>query len=119
MKIFFVVVLVLNLLMEGLAAASLIFSPLGLTRDVMPAAGNWEMNYGFAALAISTTIFWIWPHRTHLAAVTVALGLLLTFHICLTLSLGIAGNQIAPTTAHAIMAVLCAIAFTQRRKWCV
>lgn len=118
MKIFFTVVLVLNLLMEGLAAATLIFGPLGLAREVMPAAGNWEMNYGFAALAISTTIFWIWPYRSQLHAVTVALGLLLTFHVCLTLSLGIAGNQMAPTTAHGIMTLLCIITFTQRKKWC-
>ncbi|MEM6999946.1 MAG: hypothetical protein AAF529_04110 [Pseudomonadota bacterium] len=117
MKTFFIVVLVLNFLFETLAGVALITGPTGLGADSWAADGMWGMNYGFGALAIASMLLWVWPLRTNLAAVSVALGVLITFHVGLTISLAIPGNQMAPMLAHAVMAVLCIVAYTQRRRW--
>lgn len=117
MKIFFIVVLVLNFLFETLAGVLLISGPTGLAAETWAAEGMWGMNYGFAALAIASMVFWVWPLRTNLAAVSLALGVLITFHVGLTISLAIPGNQMGGMIAHAIMAVLCIVAYTQRSKW--
>ncbi len=114
MKILFIVVLALNLLFESLAALSLIAGPDGIS-----AAGQgsqWSMHYGFAALAVASASVWVWFQRTDLAAVTAVLGVLLTFHTGLTISLAVAGDQMPGTILHAVMAVLCLIAFTQRQR---
>lgn len=118
MKIFFVSVLVLNLLFEGAAAAALIFGPEGAFSGIHPEGGMWAMNYGFAAAAVASAVFWIWPYRTDARAVGVLLGFLITFHVLLSISLAIPGNQFGPTMIHALMAVLCLILFTQRGRWC-
>ena len=116
MKILFNIVLVLNLLFEGMAAASLIGGPEGVSAAGQ--GGMWSMHYGFGALAIASTSLWIWPFRSNLGAVTAILGLLLTFHTGLFLSLTIAGDQLPGSVIHAVMAALCIFLFTQRSKWC-
>ena len=116
MRIFFVAVLVLNLLLEGAAGTALIFGPEGAFSDVRPEGGMWAMNYGFAALAIASAVFWIWPHRSDVKAVGAVLGILLTFHTLLSISLGIPGNQLGASITHGVMAVLCLILFTQQAK---
>lgn len=118
MKVFFISVLVLNLLLEGFAAFSLIAGPQGIFAEVQPASGMWAMNYGFAALAFATAVFWIWPYRENRQAVTAVLGILLTFHTFMFISLTIPGNQMPGMIAHAVMALLCLVAYTQRSKWC-
>ena len=118
MKIFFTSVLILNLLLEGLAAASLIGGPQGIFSEAHPEGGMWAMNYGFAALAFASAVFWIWPYRENRQAVTSVLGILLTFHTFMFISLAIPGNQMPGMIAHAVMAVLCLFAFTPRSKWC-
>ncbi len=118
MKVFFISVLVLNFVFESLAGISLIFGPQGAFSEVQPDSGMWAMNYGFAALAIASAIAWIWPNKENTQAVGSVLGILVTFHILLCISLAIAGNQIAGMVIHGIMAVLCSVLFTQRSKWC-
>ena len=118
MNIFFIVVLVLNLLTEGLAAIALISGPQGIPGLGQIEGGMWSMNYGFAAIAIASAIIWIWPYRENLGAVSAVLGILLTFHTCIFIALAMAGDQIPGTVAHAIMTTLCLILFTQRSKWC-
>jgi len=118
MKIFFISVLVLNLLLEGLAAAGLIAGPTGIS-NIQPETGMWAMNYGFGAIAIASAIVWVWPHRDNLQATGSVLGMLLTFHVALCISLSLAGTPVGGIVAHAVMAVLCLIAYTQRAKWCI
>ena len=116
MKILFVVVLVLNLLIEALAATTLIGGPEGIA-----AAGQgamWSMHYGFAALAIASASLWVWPYRNSLKAVTAVLGVLCTFHTGLFISLTLAGDQQVGMAIHGVMAALCIVLFTQRAKWC-
>ena len=117
MKAFFISVLVMNLLLEGLAAASLIGGPQGLA-NIQPETGMWAMNYGFAALAIASAIFWIWPNRENRQAVGSVLGVLLTFHTFMFISLLVPGTQVPGTIAHGVMAVLCLVLYTQRSRWC-
>ena len=117
MKHLFTTLLVLNFLSEALAASTLIGGPDGIR--AAGAGGMWSMHYGFAALAIGSASLWVWPHRTDLRAVTATLGILLTFHIGLLISLIAAGDQQAGSVIHAVLAALSVAAFTQRRKWCV
>ena len=116
MRILFIILLILNLLTETMAATALIGGPEGLA-----AAGKgemWSMHYGFAALAIASATLWLWPYRTNITAVTAILGVLLTFHTGLFLSLAMAGDQMAGMIIHAVLAALSAFLFTQRSKWC-
>ncbi len=78
MKILFMIVLVLNLLTEAMAATFLIGGPEGVSAAGQ--GGMWSMHYGFAALAIASASLWIWPYRNEIKAVTALLGVLLTFH---------------------------------------
>ena len=116
MRILFVAVLVVNLLTEALAAATLIGGPDGIA--AAGKGGMWSMHYGFAALAIASTSLWVWPHRNNLTAVTAVLGVLCTFHIGLFVSLTLAGDQQVGMIIHGVMAVLCIALFTRRAKWC-
>lgn len=117
MQLLFVIVLVLNLLVEGFAAFSLIAGPGGLS-----AAGTgdqWSMHYGFAAVAIASASLWIWPRRTDLHAVTAVLGILLVFHTGLAVSLATAGDQQVGMVIHVVLAALSLVAFARRSSWCV
>jgi hypothetical protein len=116
MRILFIVVLVVNLLTEALAAATLIGGPDGIA--AAGKGGMWSMHYGFAALAIASASLWVWPYRNNLKAVTAVLGVLCTFHTGLFVSLTLAGDQQVGMIIHGVMAVLCIVLFTQRAKWC-
>lgn len=118
MKIFFIAVLVLNLIFEGLAGAGLVFGPQGIMAEVQPEGGMWAMNYGFAAFAIASSIFWIWPNRSNIKAVGSVLGILFTFHTLMCTALAIPGDQVVGMSIHGLMAVLCLFLLTQRAKWC-
>ncbi|MFP6806225.1 MAG: hypothetical protein VB957_03435 [Pseudomonadales bacterium] len=116
MKIFFSTVLVLNFLVEGLASSSLIAGPEGV--QAVGLGGQWSMHYGFAALAIASVSLWAWPHRTDKKTVTTILGVLVTFHTGLFISLSVAGDQMAGMITHGVLMTLLIILFTQRSKWC-
>ena len=118
MRAFFITVLVLNLLLEALAGVALILGPEGLLSEARPEGGMWAMNYGFAALAISSAVFWIWPHRDDGRAVGAVLGILVTFHACMSVALAVAGNQLAGMIAHFVMTAFCLLLLTQRNRWC-
>jgi hypothetical protein len=116
MRILFIVVLVLNLLTESLAATTLIGGPDGIA--AAGKGGMWSMHYGFAALAMASVSLWIWPNRRNLKAVTAVLGVLSTFHTGLFISLTLAGDQQVGQIIHGVMAVLCIVLFTLRAQWC-
>ena len=116
MKVAFIVLLVFNLLVEMLASASLILGPDGIS--AAGAGEMWSMHYGFAALAIASIGLWVWPHRSSLAAVTTVLGILSTFHTGLTISLALAGDQMAGMITHTILAASSLLLLTQREKIC-
>lgn len=116
MKTLFIILLVLNLLVEALAAATLIGGPGGVAAA---GAGNqWSMHYGFAALAIASASLWVWPHRSDPRAVTAVLGVLMIFHSGVFVSLTLAGDQAAGMVIHAVLASLCILLFGTRRRWC-
>ena len=116
MKLFFTIVLMLNLLIEGMAAYTLIGGPQGIA--AAGTGGQWSMHYGFAAIAIASAGLWLWPYRSNRTAVTAVLGMLMTFHVGLFTSLSIAGDQQVGVITHAVMSLLCVGLFTQRSKWC-
>ena len=118
MKHLFTAFLIMNLLVEGLAASSLIPGPLGLSAPEPVTATRWAMNYGFGVIAIASAVFWVWSQRSSLAAVTPVLGILLVFHCSLFVALAIDDTQFAGRVIHGVMAALAVFLFTQRRKWC-
>jgi len=118
MKKFFAGFLVLNFLLEGLAAFTLIGGTLGVFAIPQLEAGVWAMNYGFGAAAIASAVFWIWPYRDSYQAVGAVLGILLAFHTLVFISFAMQGNQVAPTVVHGAMAALSIFFYTQRSKWC-
>lgn len=118
MKNIFTGFLVLNFLLEGFAAITLISGTLGIFSIAQLEAGPWAMSYGFAAAALATAVFWVWPYRDKRHAVGPVLGLLLVFHAAVFTSFAIQGNQIPPMLVHGVMAALAFFLFTQRSRWC-
>jgi len=110
--------LVFNSLLEGLAAIALIGGSLELLSIEQLETGMWALVYGFAALAIASAIFWVWPHREKHEAVGPVLGILLVFHALIAVAFAIQGNQIPIVIVHAVMAALGIYLYLQRTKWC-
>jgi len=110
----FVGYLVLNLLLEGLAAVFLIGGPQGVLSDAQADGMMWAMNYGFAAIAIASTIFWIWPGRDNRQAVGAVLGILFVFHAMIFVSVAIQGDQIPYVLVHGVMAVFAIFLYAKR-----
>lgn len=118
MKSLFVTYLVLNLLLEGLAAVTLIGAGLELLTIEQLESGMWSTNYGFAAVAIASAIFWVWPHRAKREVVGPVLGILLAFHALVSISFAIDGTQIPAIVVHGIMGLLGIFLYTRRSSWC-
>ena len=64
MKTLFTTYLLLNLILEGIAAVTLVGAGLGLFTIAQLESGMWSMNYGFAAIAIASALFCVWPCRS-------------------------------------------------------
>jgi hypothetical protein len=110
--------LILNFLTDGPVGVFLVFSP----QTFLPAGQVegilWVRNYGVAALAVASMIFWVWSSRDDYGAMGVALGFLLAFHSALTVALLVTGGQLVGTILHFILATLFVLLYFQREKWC-
>jgi predicted Co/Zn/Cd cation transporter (cation efflux family) len=118
MKKLFIGALVLNLLIEGFAAFAMISDAGNMFPEGQAVAASWARIYGFAALAISSTVFWIWPNRDNIKAVGTVLGMLLTFHVAIFIALVTSSDQMAGTIIHAMMSVLFITLYFKRSKLC-
>lgn len=118
MKNLFTTYLVLNLLLEGIAAVTLVGAGLDLFAIDQFESGMWSMNYGFAAIAIASALFWVWPYRSRRDVVGPVLGILLTFHALICISFAIQGEQIPSIVVHGVMALLGAFLYARRSAWC-
>lgn len=118
MKNLFIAYLVVNLVLESIAAVTLVGAGLGFF--VFPGfeSGLWSMNYGFAAIAIASAVFWVWPYRSKSEAVAPVLGILLAFHALVSVSFAIQGQHVPSIVVHAVMAVLGIILYARRSAWC-
>ena len=76
------------------------------------------MHYGFAALSIASLSVWAWPKRNNPDTVTVVLGLLLTFHAAIAVSLAIARDQLFGLVSHSTLTVACIALFFTKSSWC-
>jgi len=117
MKNLFIGFLVLNLLLEGLAAVFLISGPQGALSVAKADGMMWAMNYGFAAVAIASAVFWVWPGRNNRQVVGAVLGILVVFHAALLVSVAIQGNQVPYVVIHGSMAALAAILYATRSTY--
>jgi len=114
----FITYLILNLILEGIAAVTLVGAGLGLFSVPQLESGMWSMNYGFAAIAMASALFWVWPYRSKRDVVGPVLGILLTFHGLLSISFAIQGTQVPSIIVHAIMALLGIFLYAGRSAWC-
>jgi len=115
MKRLYSAALVLNFLVELMAALTLILGPGGIRS---PGLGDqWSMHYGFAALAIASVSLWAWRYRSDAGVVTVVLGILMTFHTGLLLSLLVAGDQQLGVMLHGVLVILSVGLFVYRKRW--
>lgn len=106
--------LVLTILFELLAGVALIAGPGGVSDA---GSGNqWSMHYGFAAVVIGSVPVWTWFYRFELPVLTMGLGILLTFHSVLVVSLALAGDQQAGMIMHSVLAVICLVVFSLRKQ---
>ena len=118
MKKFFTGFLILNLLIETMAAVAMIGGAGGLIEAGEVMASIWTRNYGFAAFAIGSAVFWIWPYRENIQVVRAVMGILMTFHTGVAISLFMAGTQMGTSALHAVLAVLSIALYSQRARWC-
>ena len=117
MKKLFLGLLVFNLLLEGFAAISLISAPGAGLPGAGPAEISWARNYGFAALAMASLIVWIWPQRNNAAAVSTVLGLLMVFHLGISLSLTLGMGPMLFATLHGLGGLVAVVLFATRSRW--
>ena len=118
MRSLFAIYLVLNLVLEGIAAVTLVGAGLGLFTIAQLESGMWSMNYGFAAVAIASALFWVWPHRAKREVVGPVLGILFAFHALVSVSFAIDGTQVPSIVVHGIMALLGIFLYARRSSWC-
>lgn len=111
--------LIMNLAIEAPVGLTLILSPASFLWADHVEAAMWARNYGVGAFAVSTMIFWLWPHRDSFTTTGVALGFLMCFHTILTGALLTAESQLAGAILHSILALMCIVLYFQRAKWCV
>ena len=118
MKKAFTAFLVLNLLVEWMAAFTLVGGTIASQFPQGAEAATWPMLYGFAALAMGSTIFWVWPHREDYKVTSVVLGMLSLFHIGVATGLALTGTQPGSTYLHVFMAVYVVALYLKRASWC-
>lgn len=118
MRTLFTSYLVANLVFEGLVAVSLAADALGYVLSAVPDSGVWSAAYSGAAIAIASTMFWVWPYRSNRAAVGIVLGILFTFHAAVSIALATQDGYATPTLIHGTMAALAVYLHLQRAKWC-
>ena len=119
LKHLFVILLVFNLVAEGWIGAILLVKP--GSGDVLQTHTAWATDYGFAALAMASMIFWVWRYRFNSRVVILVLGLLITFHTGTGIATGLAvadGDPAAAPLIHALIAAVSAVLFLTRHKWC-
>lgn len=118
MKKLYSAVLIANLIIEGIGATVLFVAPGFLVDEGNPSAVLWARNYGFVALAVGSAVFWTWPHRDTFAAAGAVLGILLSFHIAISVALAIAGVLWVDVILHGAFGAVCIYLYIRRSQWC-
>ena len=111
-------VLIANLVIECIGATGLLIAPDFLVDTTNASARLWSWNYAFVALAVGGTVFWAWPHRDNYAAAGIALGVLASFHLAISVALAIIDELFIDVVVHGLFAALCLYLYAQRAKWC-
>lgn len=122
MKKLLIAVFILHVLVEGLVGLLLIVAPAKVAPTSDPALLMFVVNYGFAALTMTSVVFWTWSQRDNFRTMGVSLGVLATFHTALAMAsvqMLAAGGSLAVLLIHTALAVLFWVLFFNRRQWCV
>jgi hypothetical protein len=119
MRKLYLVLLVLNLLSEVWIGAILLIKP--GTGEALGTHTAWATDYGFAALAIASMIFWVWRYRYVSNVAGVALGILTLFHLGTGIATALAvpdGDPIAAPVIHGVLAIMSIALLLTRKRWC-
>lgn len=108
MKKLLLVLLLIHIVLESLVGFTLVFSPTTL----VPTATGGELSglivQGMCGLSAVILALWLIPYLTHIAALTVGLGSLASFHSLLILSLFFTApkpEELVGYTHHLILAL--------------
>lgn len=98
----------LHILLEGLVGSMLVISPTTLVPGATENEASGMIVQGMCALSTVVLAIWLIPYRRSIAALTVAVGTLATFHSLLILSLLLTQPDkevLAGYTHHLILAL--------------
>lgn len=84
MKKFLALLLVAHLILETLASTTFVFNPESLIANPDPQSLFVLVNLGAVVFAVGLVALWVWPYRANVAALSVGLGVLATFHTIAT-----------------------------------
>lgn len=102
------VLLGINIVLEGVMGSMLVFSPNTLVPDASGGELSGLIVQGMCGLNTVILSLWLIPHRNHIAALSVGLGTLASFHSLLIISLiftAPAVDQLVGYTHHLILAL--------------
>ncbi len=108
MKKLLLVVLALHVLFETVIGLTLVAAPQVLIPTAQGSEVSGLINQGMCALAMVLLVAWLWPHRANLAALSVALGALATFHSLIIVAAIMtvpALDQLLGYTHHLLLAI--------------
>ena len=112
-KVLFVV-LGFNLVLEGLTSLRLVLLPFRLENFDATTHGGLVL-YGFAALSAAASIVWFSKYSDTESSLSLGLGLLSTFHICMVIACIII-SMIPGVVGHGLLVAAFVFLFVNRSK---
>mgnify|MGYP001159748565 CR=1 FL=1 len=107
-------VLGVNLALEGLTSARLVFLPLRLEEFDASTHGGLVL-YGFAALSAAASIVWFLKYSDTESSLALGLGLLSTFHVCMLIAC-LMISMIPGVVGHGLLFAAFVFLFVNRSK---
>ncbi len=107
-------VLGLNMILEGLTSAMLISLPFRV-EDFDAGTQQFAVLYGFAAFSVAASIVWFSKYSDTESSLSLGLGLLSTFHICLAIACAMV-SVIPGAVTHGVLFAAFVFLFVNRIK---
>lgn len=119
MRTFLALILILHVLVEGMAGLTMVFQPRLLVPDLDLMSLPYMVSLGGAAISMALVAVWFWPRRREAGVVSVALGVMATYHTAQSLggALVIAqGGGMQGLVLHLPLAICFWLLWAQRRS---
>ena len=109
MRLFFLIVLILHVLMEGIVGLILMFSPSVMVAETGGPQLDFVILYGSSGVTMALAAAWLWPLRNRIEPLGMGLGIFATFHTLVAVGGVIAvtnGSSPQIMIGHSVLAVL-------------